>query len=242
MHYDFYALTNSGRCRDKNEDRIMVDGNLIKNGELVGQAKEHFIAVICDGVGGCGFGDKAASTAALSLMDACDKKQDPFTLCAELFKADDKVKIEQKKDTRCADMKTTVAALYLDEDGYLVLNAGDTRVYRLCDGAFLQLSEDHTRLKEREMDGCVPVDEGEQAILNNTITRFLGAKRDRFRPAIAGDDHCGTVSATYLLCSDGAYKGISDEQLADILELPTDLEEKARIIYRLAEGSGTHDN
>jgi protein phosphatase len=242
MRYDFFAITGCGEYRETNEDRVMVDGNLIRNGEISGQVDGHLLAVVCDGVGGSSFGEKAADIAAMSMRDACECKQDPFSLCSALFKADDDVRVGQDEDKRLAGMKTTIAVLYIDEDGYLAFNAGDTRVYQFSNGRITRLSVDHTLGNETAGRGDGSSDEALLESFSNTITRFLGARQTSLKFNVAGDMSPAARFGTFLLCSDGAYRVISDEEIEKILCYPMGPVEKGRLIYRLAKQGGAKDN
>jgi protein phosphatase len=123
-----------------------------------------------------------------------------------------------------------------------VLNAGDTRVYRKDANGLTQLSTDHTLLNEYLAQGKAIPKDLRLETLTNTITRFVGSKKKRFDPTIAGDVTKGIEEGIYLLCSDGAYKDLGDSKISRILELPLELEARCKLLYSMALKSGSDDD
>ncbi len=143
LHYEYFAVTDSGGEHLNNEDRVMIDGNLLQNGEISGLTKGRLMAAVCDGAGGEERLGEAAGIAAVSMRCARRGKKYPFSLFKALYKANRKVLEEQERYDDLADMKSAIAALYIDEEGYLTFNAGDVRVYSMVNGTIRQLTEDH---------------------------------------------------------------------------------------------------
>jgi len=223
----------------------MLNQSVVVDAELFGSAKDRILAVACDGLGSCKGSDEASFAAICSMRDACKQKQDPISLCMALHRADDNVRKKQSESKELASIKTTIAVLYVDEEGFLAYNAGDTRIYHYNNGVLEQLSVDHTLSDDLQVLGesCERFNEGNNTCNQNIITQFLGSHRGQLKPYIAGDISSTASYGTFLLCTDGAYKGVPDEKIAEVLGYPAiTLEQKGQLLYGLAEASGVRDN
>ena len=107
--------------------------------------------------------------------------------------------------TRFSDMGTTVVAARFDpKRGRLYVgHVGDSRCYRLRDGALKQLTRDHT-MAELGVTGR----EGSH------LSRAVGPKGVVETDVAVLEPRAGDV---YLLCTDGLTKMISDAVIRDIL-------------------------
>jgi serine/threonine protein phosphatase PrpC len=107
------------------------------------------------------------------------------------------------------DMGSTVVAIALGERSGAVAHVGDSRLYRLRDGALEALTRDHSVTEELRAAGLTPPPRGQSAF-GHIITRALGT--DRAEPTVQrlevreGD--------AYLLCSDGLYEPLGPEGIA----------------------------
>ena len=109
-------------------------------------------------------------------------------------------------------MGTTLVALALVDDGRLaVINIGDSRLYVLHEGELRQVTSDHNLVAELVAEGRLSKEEAEFHPRRNVITRALGVDPevpvDLFLlDPVAGD--------RFLLCSDGLFRELSDDQIA----------------------------
>jgi type VI secretion system protein ImpM len=98
---------------------------------------------------------------------------------------------------------STVALVTIRGNLFAALWAGDSRVYRLRDGALLQLTTDHS-WSEQEPD---PGDE-------QAITRAVGVE-DSFMPeTVRGEVRAGD---RFLLCTDGLYRTLDPAMVTGVL-------------------------
>jgi serine/threonine protein phosphatase PrpC len=108
-------------------------------------------------------------------------------------------------------MGSTVAALLLRDDRFAVLWAGDSRVYLLRDGALHRLTRDHTQVQEMVDRGLLTPAEAANHPMSHVITRAVGVQDALQVDAIADQPLAGDV---FLLCSDGLYGVVGDEEIA----------------------------
>lgn len=180
---------------------------------------------VFDGMGGEACGEVAsfvaASHAALFARDRVEYEEYLYEL-SELL--NDKVRDET--EARSLVLMGTTAAMveFAGEDLY-VLNAGDSRVYRLAKHELKQLSVDHIALRYG----------------GKAITKFLGMPGDdKLRPYIAmGQYKAGDV---YLLCSDGVTDMLSDEDILAVIDDKRPLAESCRVLVDKALENGGVDN
>ncbi len=133
-----------------------------------------------------------------------------------------------------------VAAAPQDGDPYwLVFNVGDSRVYRLADGALEQVSVDHSVVQELRDAGRLAPHEAERHPERHVITRAVGTgplpEADFWLlPAGPAD--------RILLCSDGLTQELDDDAIRYLLMEQPDPQSAAEILVRAAVEAGGRDN
>lgn len=133
-----------------------------------------------------------------------------------------------------------VATMVIDEVGYwVVLNLGDSRVYRVSEDLFEQVSVDHSVVQELVERGELTPDQARVHPYRNMITRALGAGPDSdpdywLIPAEVGD--------LMLICSDGLSGEVPDETIERVLREDSSPRQKCDALIDLALSAGGHDN
>lgn len=121
---------------------------------------------------------------------------------------------------------STVAALVISEHYAVCVWSGDSRVYLRRQEQLYQLTKDHTLQAEEDIDAP-----------GGILTRAVGSAEtlvlDRLVTAIEPDD-------TFLVCSDGITKAMSDQELNGLLAEPVE-GLAARIVANALEQGGTDD-
>lgn len=221
--FKYCAHSGKGTRRKINEDRIMIDNMILQTPHYSGKNNSQFMAVVCDGVGCTNSGGLAAEKIAKSFkyfeIDSCS----PLVLFRHLYKVNRDIVAEQSKDPNTKAMASTVAGLIMIKNRYLLFNLGDTRIYSFHNGKLRIVTKDHI---EPSMDNC--------------ITSYLGGNGfacfPSFRKGVL-ENRC-----KFLMCSDGIYKSIKDDDLKGILGANTEIEEKERAIMKLALRNGSTDD
>lgn len=223
--FSYCACSDKGSERKNNEDRIIVDNNLLSAGNIAGTRKNELLAVVCDGVGGTDNGELAAEMISSSFRDFKIAETSPLSLSQHLHKVNRKVTTEQETASVRFNMASTVAGMMFYKNRYLLFNLGDTRIYQFSGSKLLQISKDHTANSEVQTAG---------------ITRYIGGTGNACRPFIK----TGKIisGGYYMICSDGIYKGLDDECLVSIFSTDSSLEEKRRAILKLALKNGSTDD
>ena len=208
---------NTGRVRRNNEDNFFFDGRCLEaenNGlKPVAIMKKTLRREVCvaifDGMGGENFGEQA-SFAAASAMQSTTRKLTDYFIPARKFLNDMCLRINDavvaKAQELCTErMGSTLVALYFSYNYVYVCNLGDSRAYRLRDGEFLQLSQDHVEKREGKSTKKAP------------LTQHLGINPEDFliEPYIAkGELKRGDQ---YLLCSDGLTDMLTNLEIDEIM-------------------------
>ena len=151
------AKTQAGTNHPVNEDRLLLDGNVLCYG-LVGDCeREMGCMAVFDGVSEGGHGAAASTLAAQAFAqavrvfdtDAVNALQERLRMAGERAENDVETYAARYGLSVAA---STVAGLVVAPDGHgAVFNAGDSRVYRLRGGVLAVLSCDHT--PERRVGG-----------------------------------------------------------------------------------------
>jgi serine/threonine protein phosphatase PrpC len=231
------SLSHVGR-RKNNDDNLCVRPEL-------------GLFAVADGMGGYEGGEVASHLAIDELTEfVARNKRDPGgtwpckedkkrafienLLAAVVMVAHQKI-VSERHDL-LAQMGSTVVAAMVDAGRLVFAHVGDSRLYRLRAGQITQLTRDHSLWAELEENGLTEHRSREDFPYRNQITRALGtnvARPDLGSVELQSGD-------TFLLCSDGLYDPLKDEQLARLMALP--LEEAAAALVQAAYDAGSSDN
>lgn len=121
----------------------------------------------------------------------------------------------------------------------LLVNVGDSRGYRLRDGALQQLTRDHSAVQEMVDAGQITELEARNHPHRNLITRALGAGAESHPDVTVLQPRIGD---RYLLCSDGLSGELTEDILETILVNFKDRAEAAKVLTGAALEAGGRDN
>lgn len=236
--------TNVGMKRNHNEDTfaIMESENLF---------------VVCDGMGGHASGEVASQMAVETLknfyketredpeltwpykMDR-SKRYEENRLITGIKLANLRIHEAAKRESRYAGMGTTITAAYFVDEGVYLAHVGDSRIYRVREGAITQLSEDHSLLNDYIKMKKLTADEIENFPHKNVIVRALGMKESVKVDTVFEEPMPGDI---ILMCSDGLNGEISDEKMLEVVSQHThDLQGGCHGLIEAANANGGHDN
>jgi len=132
---------------------------------------------------------------------------------------------------------TTVAALAVNKDRYIAINAGDSRVWRLREGQLQQLSVDHTF----QNDSPELQQQDNLAQCYQAITSYLAADYGESDFAIAVTDGALRANDAFLLTSDGVHDVLTQKELSAFM-LQSDMGLALENVHRLLLARGAPDN
>lgn len=231
------GLSDIGLVRENNED---VWASL---------PKQRFF-VLADGMGGHQAGEVAARETVRFLCEAVDQK---ISIDEENISLDDVKSILMKaikeanahvfkmgrKDSELHGMGTTLCILYFHPKGIIYGHVGDSRIYRLREGKILQLTKDHSLLRELVEMGQIHENHADEFLYKNIITKAIGTE-PLVEPTVRLDEVF--KKDVYLICSDGLSDLVSKEELEIYLRNMKSLKETANALIHAAKDRGGHDN
>jgi protein phosphatase len=137
-------------------------------------------------------------------------------------------------------MATTASAILSGPDGACVAHVGDSRVYVLRGGQLEQITNDHSWVEEQVRAGTMSPTAARQHPWRNVVTRALAGGED---PEVDVTQVQPSRSERYLLCSDGLFSVVPDEQIAEILgDRAATLEQVSQRLVEAANAAGGPDN
>ncbi|MGO4455066.1 protein phosphatase 2C domain-containing protein [Arthrobacter sp. RAF14] len=187
MHYA--ARSDVGLVRAKNDDSAYAGRHL---------------AVVADGMGGHAGGNVASASTVLDLihLDHDEYDGDAGTVLADEIQTANSILSQLVHvDPLLAGMGTTVTALLLADGKLNYAHIGDSRAYRLRDGAFEQVSVDHTFVQRLVDEGRLRPEEAETHPHKNVLMRVLGDVDAS--PELDLNSLEAREGDRWLLCSDG---------------------------------------
>ncbi|GAA4149790.1 PP2C family protein-serine/threonine phosphatase [Leifsonia shinshuensis] len=225
------ARSDTGAVRQVNEDSYLA---------------EDPVFVVADGMGGHARGDVASRTAVESLARTipAGTTPTPDEVITAIDEANAAVRaLSDAEETGAAVAGTTltgVVRVRVPEraaEEWMVVNIGDSRVYSWDERALTQLTADHSAVQELLDAGLITPEQAAVHPERNVITRALGAEDfvDTDSLLIPLDQ-----ARTFLVCSDGLTRELSDETIAEILA--GDPADPAGVLVEAAVAAGGHDN
>ncbi|MGA9185177.1 MAG: Stp1/IreP family PP2C-type Ser/Thr phosphatase [Candidatus Acidiferrales bacterium] len=240
---DFAARTDVGRARENNEDSFLL-------------APALGLFVLSDGMGGYASGEVASKLAVETIVAECRAADADsaysFTgsrvagiseisnrLASAVRAANQAIRSAALTNSAQGGMGATVVALRFSGERLSIAHVGDSRAYRFRSGEFEQLTADHSFIAEQVRQGRMSAAEAERSPLQNVLIRALGPD-----PNVEVDVSEETVSDgdSFLVCSDGLTRELSDAQIAGVLAESNDAQSAADRLIALANDAGGADN
>lgn len=227
-----FGRTDTGMVRKNNEDTfaILLERNLF---------------LVADGMGGHRAGEVASRVAVESLSTFFPEEKireirgNPMAiqhaLLAGFHLVNDRVMAMGAEDAALRGMGCTLVACLLDAGSAYFCHVGDVRAYIARGGGLRQITTDHSL--QAELAAKRPHDTS--GLARNIITRGIGfafPEDPEFHraPVRPGD--------RILLCSDGLWGMVADEEIERILRHAADPEEACDTLVARANAAGGRDN
>ncbi len=220
------GLTTVGTVRKHNEDSYLAK-------------PEKCLWIVADGMGGHLRGDVASQ----SVVEAYENFHPKRTLAQTIDDLEERsvkvnAKLREDLDNNPSNiMGSTIVLMYAKERYAYFLWAGDSRIYRYRNGHLEQVSHDHSFIQESVDKDVMSAEEAANHPSSNIITRAVGVHNQLFLDVDFGDVQSGDK---YLLCSDGLFKDVVLDEIAQQLD---------KIPFKAAEGlidmavsKGANDN
>jgi len=163
------------------------------------------VAVVCDGVGSAMMGAEAAKRTSNFLVHSLKNRPKSWTMEKSILHFIENINrvlyLESMEDYEREELVTTLTMVVIEGDRLFGVNVGDSRIYLHRNGQFAQLSDDHA------MD-----EEG----MENVLTAAMGLEEEVSPHYFENNLQAGDQ---ILLCSDGLYNELSQDELADGMKI-----------------------
>ena len=178
------------------------------------------IGVVCDGMGGMEDGERASHLAMELFVKDCKAMQAwegvPALLYEEMLKIDDAV---YNISESAGGAGTTLVGVLASRNQMYWASVGDSRIYIHRNNEMLQVTRDHNyllNLKEMAARGEITPEEIEAHHQKEALISYMGIGSLSLMD-INQNPFILRNGDMVLLCSDGLYKSLSDQEIRDIM-------------------------
>jgi protein phosphatase len=233
-----------GLQREHNEDSFVV-------------LAEHDLFIVADGMGGHRAGDVASriATETISEFFRTTANEDvtwPFHFDTNLSEEENRlltgIRVANRQifdhSTRSREYHgmgtTVVGAMFSPRKQRMYIgHVGDSRCYRVRDGAIRLLTRDHSLINDYLLAMPDLTDAQKDELPKNVITRALGMQDHVVIDLQHDDPRSGDV---YVLCSDGLSGMVGDDDIRDVIVGSISIEDACRRLIAKANDHGGEDN
>ena len=221
------ALTDIGRVRRRNEDRMLLD-------------ETHLIFGVADGVGGLPGGAEAAELVLQSVAEHLLKNSPEAPDLREIVvETNAKVHALGRKLSPGTGIGSTLTVGHIQGTTLVIGHVGDSRCYLLRGDTFIPLTTDHSVENEIIARRARGEDVYFHEANRHALTRCMGqpgrVEVDLIEQPLQSRDR-------YLFCTDGISGLVDENELADFLARDDEPEAVLREIIALAIRRGGPDN
>lgn len=228
MKFTIYQNSRQGP-RPYNQDRLAYS-----------YSKDALLLVIADGMGGHRHGEVAAQLAVKTMTDAFQRLATPFLSSPAKFLIEQIQLIHEMIEQRTHEQelleapRTTIVAAIVQRGMLYCAHAGDSRLYHLRDGHLLYRTEDHSVVQSLYNKGIISRAEMANHPYRHKIFSCLGGD---VPPKIELADRQELLEGdTVLLCTDGLWDAVGDNQIKQVLR-GTSIEENVTRLLDMAEAA-----
>jgi protein phosphatase len=193
------------------------------------------LVAVADGMGGHAAGEVASALALRTLQDALAEGRD----LGDAFRMANERVHHMASEPGKQGMGTTMVAVLVSGNEFRVANVGDSRAYLVSAKGIKQLTDDHSFVAEAMKRGQSKA-EAMATPWRDALTRSIGTEPevdvDTFGPfPLEGD-------SAFVICSDGLYKTLSDDDLRDLFVQSRGPSGAAQSMVTAAFDGGSDDN
>lgn len=231
-------ITDVGNIRPNNEDCVAV---VYPEDERT-RKEQGIMLILADGMGGHNSGEVASKLAVERVSQlffggkgrVLDRLKEAFRSANEEIYQAGQMEVHKGMGTTCTTVVVVGDTLY-------VAHVGDSRAYCLRQGRLTQLTVDQTYVQYLVQKGTMGYEEAMKHPNRNILMQALGAS-----PTITPEVFCkqGYLAPDdiLLLCSDGLYEYLSDDEMAAYLNEKTSCGQASRNMVDEAKRRGGQDN
>lgn len=188
-------------------------------------SKDALLLVVADGMGGYRHGEVAAQLAVTTMTDAFQRLAVPALSSPAKFLTDHIQQVHDMIDqlTQEREMleapRTTIVAAIVQRGMLYCAHVGDSRLYHFRDGHLLYRTEDHSVVQSLYNRGMIDKSDMSTHPYRHKVYSCLGGD---VPPKITLSDRQELIEGdTVLLCTDGVWGALTDEQIKHMLNGPS---------------------
>lgn len=231
-----FGATDQGLVRSRNEDQFVIatlTGTLWVHQSTIPQARVQcgqpcgHLLIVADGMGGHAGGSEASALAVnaierfvLSALGWLFRLDEPQNVLLEELKdalrgADATVSERAAQNPGLHAMGTTLTLAYSVGTQLYVAHAGDTRCYLLRDGQLIQITRDHTLVREMVDAGLIKPEDMERNQFRHVVTNVIGGGTK----GLSAEVHRLELQPNdvVLLSSDGLHDMVEESHIHNVL-------------------------
>lgn len=231
-----HGITDVGIDRDNNEDYFLV--NAANN-----------LFIVSDGMGGHNAGEVASLIATEAVNDhftpeiLAEIKGNRTRINDELndglYIANQKILDLAENNTSYQGMGCTLVVALVEKGALHIGHVGDTRAYLSDEDSIKLLTTDHSKVMELVKAGQMTLEEARQSPLKNELSQAIGSPMSvipdyNYHELKNGDK--------VLLCSDGLWDMLSDQQIYQIVNQTQPVKAICEELVEKANDAGGSDN
>lgn len=232
-HYSY--LSDIGLVRKTNEDEVIGLTN----------EKKNVLLAVCDGIGGANNGGYASKLVISTLINDFSSKGsfkgilDGYVwLLKEGKKVNKMIFDYQAINTEYHGMGTTLCACLIIKNKLIMINVGDSRIYRIEKNKLVQLSEDQTYVNYLINSGIITKEESLTHPKRNYLINCVGMNPSFSCEMKVFDYHGEKI----LICSDGLYNNVPLNDIEANILTNNSIESKVQTLIKIANSNGGSDN
>lgn len=246
--YSVGYCTDVGVERDANEDSFSV-----QNKRYISQNRQlnYGIFIVADGMGGAKAGEYASALATQEVSSYINhyfedlnikrfQDSELLELMEQAVKRANSMIYQQSKENKeYSGMGTTITASLVYEGQLFISHVGDSRAYIINNSGIEKVSRDHSLVGRLLEIGQITPEEAAVHPQRNLIYRSLGGfpavEVEVYQLPMRSNDYL-------LLCTDGLYEHVKDEEIQKIVLSSKEAGEACRHLVNLANIRGGDDN
>lgn len=232
----FAYRTDIGKVRVSNEDQAIALTN----------ASGNVLLVVCDGMGGQNKGDLASSLALHTIVSSFKSRKGFINsyfarhwVGSAIREANKSIYEQSQSNLNYRGMGTTLTLLLIIKDVAILGHVGDSRCYFLKNHHDLvQMSEDQTYVGYLLRTGQITPEEALTHPKRHVLMNALGI----YPSASIDIKTFPYLNEIVMLCSDGLYNNVPEEDIASIVKGNDTVEQKVNELIAIGNKNGGSDN
>lgn len=232
MEYKVCISTDKGNVKEVNQDSTMVK---VANSDGYGRI---VLGTLCDGMGGLTHGELASSMfvqrmeewfsnelpmvlSRVNATEKLDESEGEADIIADISREWQAIAIDMNKKifdyglVHNAPLGTTAVVFLMIENEYAIMNIGDSRAYMISGDELTLLTHDQSVIQDMIDRGMMTPEEAENSPQKSVLLQCVGASDNVAPQFVRGEI---TEDSSIILCSDGFWRKLKQEEIIDSLK------------------------